>query len=648
MSDTDPLKRGRAGGGGSGPRRRERVAMVDEGPRRRRPAIDFHQRNCFLYLKEIQTAYSALKPANQSELESKVSSIVAICSLADKMSDGQNYEALYHRFMTEIEASSVDLLPLLVGNQELARFCQQILANESKVLEATHQILTEESKDSRAPTRHSSKRKGDSTFGLVRGIDLTAGTSIPSIRRYDYQSGEAPTEIRMGTQAIVGMASAQIAGKFRLLTKANQVLHPEKPISHVYFNLLPDSRDGFAGKKTPETWASNALLELSEADNSVAVVTLPAVRGWMAKALTHDIGKTLNAAEAYEAMLRVSQAANGEQDFAVSASIKDKLTSGGLDYNQLVEAGLKASFGHFGIDLEAEPPQSISAAQRQAVWFHFTKFVVPNLILSTLEPTSFNMTCKDGIDRGGVASAYYNLLKAISEGNSLTPVELDRALTAPAKMVKGRAIVSHQQDRVWNAINCALEAGKYPEESYDWLREWRDSNIPSTRYLEALIFHHRGNADAEAVFKRLQDLNELGEISASTINQLAKAAERVIIKPSAENIAAQEQALILLEREVAKIEEPAVKDQSQGILAFLREWFVAIVTSSPAAAASAFVTDSGPPTVSVDTPLTSPGEEEAGSAAQQRATKAALREIRASIASKEEDEPRDKSRPSGP
>ncbi|WP_392537209.1 hypothetical protein [Legionella sp. 227] len=163
----------------------------------------------------------------------------------------------------------------------------------------------------------------------------------------------------------------------------------------------------------------------------------------------------------------------------------------------------------------------LSDAQRQAVWFHFLKYELTNHIIESLNPKSINFTCKDAIDRGGVASAYFNLMKSFEKttekeakaGIMKVPMsreEFEQALHAAPTMVKGRGM-NHHIDLIWNAIDA------YVNEHYDqlinnkdqaWLIEWRDYNCPHER-VDALLEKRLGECKTELSThqdKLLQDL----------------------------------------------------------------------------------------------------------------------------------------------
>ncbi|WP_156413204.1 hypothetical protein [Legionella cherrii] len=184
------------------------------------------------------------------------------------------------------------------------------------------------------------------------------------------------------------------------------------------------------------------------------------------------------------------------KDFHISQRVREKIfRNENGKYTPEAEAKiindlLKRSFEALGYSNETV----LSDAQRQAVWFHFIKFELTNHIIESLKPKSINFTCKDAIDRGGVASAYFNLMKSFEEtteeeanaGIEKIPMnreEFEQALHAAPTMVKGRGM-NHHIDIIWNVIDA------YVNKHYDqlmnnkdqaWLIEWRDYNCPHER-----------------------------------------------------------------------------------------------------------------------------------------------------------------------
>ena len=100
-----------------------------------------------------------------------------------------------------------------------------------------------------------------------------------------------------------------------------------------------------------------------------------------------------------------------------------------------------------------------------------------------------NFTCKDAIDRGGVSSAYYNLMKSFEPGKStMTREEFEQALHAAPTMVKGRGM-NHHIKLIWNSVDAYVNQHYQTlkdDSSKKWLIEWRDFNCPHERVASLL------------------------------------------------------------------------------------------------------------------------------------------------------------------
>ncbi|MBN9226373.1 MULTISPECIES: hypothetical protein [Legionella] len=189
------------------------------------------------------------------------------------------------------------------------------------------------------------------------------------------------------------------------------------------------------------------------------------------------------------------------KDFHISERIREKIFRGENgkysreSEEEILNSLIEKSFKALGYDKKTK----LSDAQRQAVWFHFLKYELTNHIISSLQPKSINFTCKDAIDRGGVASAYYNLVKSfeplteqqIQAGKVKIPMsrkEFDQALHAAPAMVKGRGM-NHHIKLIWNAVDAYVtqnHAQLQADKDKSWLIEWRDFNCPHNRVAKLL------------------------------------------------------------------------------------------------------------------------------------------------------------------
>lgn len=330
-------------------------------------------------------------------------------------------------------------------------------------------------------------------------------TSLASIRTYEHQAvhkrkarvdqveGDdihVATEIRFGTQGQLHKGNARVTPMFKswLQVQASRAEQQgklsESGISHVYFNNLGYDRTGYEGERE-----RNLSLELHNLENDpnlshLAVITLPADKGLMDVKMLQKNEASINYAAAKERMLAIAlnqpDAIDTVKDFVISPKIKALLYKGdnGLysadREREVLTNLLDKSFQAMGF----QPGDRLSEANLQAVYFHFIKYEVTNYIIETLKPASFNMSCKDAIDRGGVSSAYYNLMASIDKGVPMSKEEFNRALHAAPTLVKGRGMNHHTQ-LIWNCVDRHVKTQAHTDApAPEWMREWRDKNAP--------------------------------------------------------------------------------------------------------------------------------------------------------------------------
>ncbi|MDP1603308.1 MAG: hypothetical protein Q8M03_08590 [Legionella sp.] len=325
-------------------------------------------------------------------------------------------------------------------------------------------------------------------------------TSLATRRTYDYNKNSTLKEYRFGTQGQRDKGIERVSPLFERWLRVQEGAPSTNPyqdnskITHVYINNLGLDRKDMEGTK--ERALSKTLHELENRHSNIAVITLPADKGLMHQSEFIKTNDSHSYQKVYNEFLQIAAedpaAERVEKDFYISSKIRKEIFKDGRGfYDKESEKAhlsrlLKASFKALGI----KSNRDLSSAERQAVWFHFIKFELPNHIIKTLEPQSINFSCKDAIDRGGVSSAYYNLMKSIEEQHPLSREEFERALHAAPAMVKARGM-NHHLKLIWNAIDVYINANDNyeklkgnPEQA--WIIQWRDANCPHAR-VEALL-----------------------------------------------------------------------------------------------------------------------------------------------------------------
>ena len=352
--------------------------------------------------------------------------------------------------------------------------------------------------------------------------------SLASIRS---AAKETPTEYRMGTQAQRHDGKARVSPLFEAWLRVQANNAEEGQITHVYFNNLGYDRKDQEGKK--EKALSHALHNLENSHQNIAVITLPADKHLMNRNLLHSSG-TITRQDAVENILR-------SPDFHMSKKLENSLfptpdddeirhnyDNDEIHYvkdtpeNCIDNARRRAKKRKLDplmtqslIDLGFNSESNLTPAQQQALAFHFFKYHFTKFALEKLKPAGFNISCKDGIDRSGVASAWFNLIKSINrhldkprEHAPMSERDFQQALHAAATMVKGRGL-NHHREVIWNVVDCYVNAQQAALENSDaaWLIAWRDKHCPKKQ---------RKRLVSDACIQAKRNINDLTDSDAKT------------------------------------------------------------------------------------------------------------------------------------
>lgn len=347
---------------------------------------------------------------------------------------------------------------------------------------------------------------------------------------FSYLEGDGPIHLRMGTQAQFLRGEVRVAPLMHRYLEIQATKDPNKKITHVYFNDLGLDRDDFEGIN--ERNMSQALTGLEARHPNVAVIILPSDKGLLSHDEVHKTDATLVKDAVFNDLLAIAEGTGDTtrypvQDFFISEKVRKLLFNnlGDEDLNTVNQKTeltrlLNESFEALRLDGK----ENISPAERQAVWFHFTKYKLTDFILTKLNPYTFNISCKDGIDRAGVHSLYYHLMKSFESDKPMTRKEFERALHATPALVKARGVNKHL-DIIWNAVNQYLT--KYPElkdhPQKKWLVDWRDDNVPVERQLSRVKEQLESHQSADnGLYKALRKgvLKYLESMRADKKNQL--------------------------------------------------------------------------------------------------------------------------------
>jgi hypothetical protein len=502
-----------------------------------------HNRNCYSYLKIVTPKIPNGIMTNIQVVSPDLANKLTLLDAQKKYDPSFAYADLYTQFFTVIEGHINTIIDneylkiqqkqaaynkkLLISEEVITQelvtldaFIDAIYANDNHILEQTYtaiqqiplsktlnnpeieQSINWHLKDDAPRVNINSQSPAEAGSAYSRFTAMIAEdfkpqhrTNLATVRQYNYTQN-ALKEYRFGTQGQRDKGVARVSPLFERWLKVQARIHPKEdpllPITHVYINNLGLDRTGFAGKKERELTLQ--LHRLEERHNNIAVITLPADKGLMDRSAFKNTHDHHDPQEVYKEFLLIatqdSTAKNTIKDFKISDKIREALfkNENGTYSKESEKAHMTKLLDQSYQKLGIAKTQPLSSAQRQAVWFHFIKFELTNHILEHLKPVSVNFSCKDAIDRGGVSSAYYNLIKSIEQKNPLSREEFDKGLHAAPAMVKARGM-NHHLKLIWNAVDAYLnehykKIEQNPKEA--WMIEWRDLNCPHARVNDLL------------------------------------------------------------------------------------------------------------------------------------------------------------------
>jgi hypothetical protein len=314
-------------------------------------------------------------------------------------------------------------------------------------------------------------------------------TNIPSIKHYAYRADLYPIEYRFGTQGQRHNGQPRVSPLFKhwLAIKAKKTAS-EQRFDHIYFNNMALDRTPMNIPGSNEKRLSHALHELEQDPSlKIAVITLPASEGLMNIRHYKKKGTSFSYHDTFKELFTLAHDEyhpQGIVDLKISREVRALLFHSKIHEQLTLHHLLRKSFTIMGI----KQGDTLSSAQKQAVWLHFIKFELTHYILCTLKPNSYNFSCKDAIDRGALSSLYYNLHLSISLEKPMNRDEFEHNLNVAAANVKGRGM-NAQRRVLWNALNSYITAHYeeiFMDHQQSWLIYWRDMNCPHSKVDELL------------------------------------------------------------------------------------------------------------------------------------------------------------------
>lgn len=389
----------------------------------------------------------------------------------------------YEKWQTFHDAFFIQLYE---NNAEIANFIYELLiakpnasavsnnSNQSRELGSHHHIMTrlresgihQPGMTEISHPEHPFNRFFSGTLGY--GYNPLVGTNKPYVVS---KTHHGVTILRLGMQ-IKRDIQPQPAFINYLASKSRK--HPGKPYHHIYFNLLKVEEGDF--ERNIERERTIAIEKHYQHNLGVAIITLPADNTFFLQCFDMERGSAKEkAAFEIEALKRnlIKAIIEGQHEFKIPDEIKPEVFRGG-DYKVL-----EMLFNHAVYEILGEQQQSeIDAAQRQAILFEFVKYQLSNYMITALNPDTVNFTCKDGIDRGGVHTLWYDFRQRIESGQSMSEQEFRAQMDVPALLVKNRPM-NHHRNLLWNALKHAYIAHPEKYETMLWVKDWLVENRPS-------------------------------------------------------------------------------------------------------------------------------------------------------------------------
>ncbi|WP_330924858.1 hypothetical protein [Candidatus Sororendozoicomonas aggregata] len=246
--------------------------------------------------------------------------------------------------------------------------------------------------------------------------------------------------IRMGTPTIQAVGTLpELSPEFKRFIRAQGDNE-----HHLYINR--QRRVGVEGQRS-------RLLEKTRDDKTLeklSVVTIPADGN-----LYHQTGKYSEDVD-FQTFSNtiVSHLLDDKEGFFFPSHLRRTFSGEENSFEHFIENTLQ----EVKKELNIPDGKKLTQDKRRAILFHFlNKNLVTGLIQAT-RATSYNNTCKDDIDRGGMANAYLYAVSHWPEARKSTEAletftrELEGMTFAPAVLVKKRGVIEHRFHDFTNAL----------------------------------------------------------------------------------------------------------------------------------------------------------------------------------------------------
>jgi hypothetical protein len=500
--------------------------------------IDIRQYASFCYLDEIRKYYEMHHALyffkDQHPSYRKLIAVLEKIQQHKKYDAAFDYTSLYTEFQLAAEKVAKHELKhrkseaaLASGEKEsqtafaMDEFFLHIYENDNKINELIYEYLNKaQSPISKNDVERklAEKTTNPSKFRLSHPDNrLNAFTSMLGIHYHplanynipyvNTQLSDEPRNLRFGAQTQQSNMVNPTFERYLLANARREQKKANKSFHYVYINLLKrpqqyqlTQKDGLFSKhkdkfvRSSEGKRSKALEKLNEEkDLKVAVITLPADNDYLFGGYNITSGKASPHApsESLEKIFTdlVASIKENKNDFYMSAEVKEMLF--GRDFlieqklDEIYQGPLGRLFKNVLEDvakLNIENPHQlknhvVSPKLRNAILFQFVKSNLTDYILKTIQPSGYNTSCKDAIDRGAIHTLWYQMNLQHQKGNPMTEKEFLTYLDSPAMIVKHRAL-NHNRNLIWNILDERMRSDPHFNAKHTWANKWLEQNKP--------------------------------------------------------------------------------------------------------------------------------------------------------------------------
>ena len=287
--------------------------------------------------------------------------------------------------------------------------------------------------------------------------------------------------LRIGTQIEQDYGTPRIYANFEKYIAAKA-----KPgeISHVYINKQKNNDDDLESRM--ERKRTQRLHEMEKPGSGIVVITTPADNSFFFKGVSKGNMSTSDPNVAKDNLNDIintihDSIINNKNDFEFSEAAINEVFGGEELVHAAVTEMLERSSKKFGVENNFE---KIDHLTRQAILMDFINVNLNDRILSKYQPDTYNISCKDAIDRAGIANLAYLMYKSNYEMDENT---FNRLLDVPAVLVKSRPLNDHF-NVMYNYVNKLNDNEFFNEKGMGkWINAWLGKNNPYANTVQQQI-----------------------------------------------------------------------------------------------------------------------------------------------------------------